>query len=84
MQFVTGAIIGKEDLKQYKALTQKSLKVKLTNGYTIYAPESPSSGAILMFILNILDGKSGRIYITDWYIGLYIVLTTCFIFGGVV
>ena len=57
-----GAIIGKEDLKQYKTRNQGSLKVKLNNGYTIYAPESPSSGAILMFILNILDGKTTSIY----------------------
>jgi len=52
----SGAIITADDLKQYKPTLNSALNVTLTNGYTVHAPGPPSSGAILMFILNILDG----------------------------
>lgn len=52
----SGAIITKEDLLQYKPSISASMKVTLRNDLSLYTPQAPSGGAILMFILNILGG----------------------------
>ncbi|PZC81497.1 hypothetical protein B5X24_HaOG212702 [Helicoverpa armigera] len=51
-----GSIITAEDLSQYEAKITDPIAVPLSNGDTFYSPPPPSSGAILVNILNILSG----------------------------
>jgi gamma-glutamyltranspeptidase/glutathione hydrolase/leukotriene-C4 hydrolase len=54
-----GSIITLKDLKDYskRQVFKPPLKTKLSNGdYTLYNPPPPSSGAVLSFVLGILDG----------------------------
>ncbi|XP_060803252.1 glutathione hydrolase 1 proenzyme isoform X2 [Amyelois transitella] len=51
-----GSIITAEDLKNYQAEIVEPLEVPIGNGDVLYAPPPPSSGAILVNILNILQG----------------------------
>ncbi|VDI71263.1 Hypothetical predicted protein, partial [Mytilus galloprovincialis] len=51
-----GGIITEDDLAEYTALVKDPLVVKLNTDKTVFSPPPPSSGAILQFILNILDG----------------------------
>ncbi|XP_078277251.1 glutathione hydrolase 5 proenzyme-like [Rhinoraja longicauda] len=44
-----------EDFRQYKAVVMEPLTVSLGN-YTMYTPPAPSRGAILNFMLKILEG----------------------------
>lgn len=49
-------IITMEDMQLYHAKVKDPLVINLQNGdYTVYAPSPPSSGAVLQFILNIVD-----------------------------
>ncbi|XP_041979054.1 glutathione hydrolase 1 proenzyme-like isoform X2 [Aricia agestis] len=50
-----GSIITADDLKNYKAKVTDPIAVKLANGDTLYTPPPPSSGAVLVNILNILS-----------------------------
>ncbi|CAH1800421.1 unnamed protein product [Owenia fusiformis] len=52
-----GGIVTLADMKNYKVLVKDALNVTLDNGgYTVFGPPPPSSGAVLMYILSILDG----------------------------
>ncbi|XP_071111338.1 scoloptoxin SSD14-like [Haliotis cracherodii] len=51
-----GSIIRKADLAGYTALKKLPLVAKLSDGNTLYSPPPPASGAVLTFIMNILDG----------------------------
>jgi len=54
-----GSIITLKDLKAYskRNVFSEPLKTTLNNGgFTLYNPRPPSSGAVLSFILGILDG----------------------------
>ncbi|KAJ8722189.1 hypothetical protein PYW08_004591 [Mythimna loreyi] len=51
-----GSIITAEDLRQYQAKIMDPIAVPLGNGDTFYSVPPPSSGAILVNILNILSG----------------------------
>ncbi|XP_076080122.1 glutathione hydrolase 1 proenzyme-like [Mytilus galloprovincialis] len=51
-----GGIITENDLAGYTALVKNPLVVKLNSERTVFSPPPPSSGAIVQFILNILDG----------------------------
>ncbi|CAB3261623.1 unnamed protein product [Arctia plantaginis] len=51
-----GSIITAEDLQRYEAQILEPIAASLDNGDTIYSPPPPSSGAILVNILNILSG----------------------------
>ncbi|WAR01462.1 GGT1-like protein [Mya arenaria] len=51
-----GGIITAEDLANYTALVEEPLKFRLDSGHMVYSPRPPSSGAVYMFILNILNG----------------------------
>ncbi|XP_052083705.1 glutathione hydrolase 1 proenzyme-like [Mytilus californianus] len=51
-----GGIITESDLAGYTALRKDPLVVRLNTDKTVFSPPPPSSGAILQFILNILDG----------------------------
>ena len=51
------------DLEGYESSFKDPVSVKLRNGnYTIYNPPPPSSGAVLDFILGILDGNFIIVY----------------------
>ncbi|XP_021375081.1 gamma-glutamyltranspeptidase 1-like isoform X2 [Mizuhopecten yessoensis] len=60
-----GSLITAQDLLGYQTLMSKSLQSSMRDGSTLYSPGAPSGGAILIFIMNILDGyeiASGK----DW------------------
>lgn len=46
-----------EDLKAYKAEVSSALNITLNNHTTLFSPGPPMGGAVLMFILKILEGK---------------------------
>jgi len=52
-----GGIITKEDLQQYQVQLNESLSVSLNDSLTAYTTHAPSSGPLLIFILNILRGR---------------------------
>ncbi|XP_039753705.1 glutathione hydrolase 1 proenzyme-like isoform X3 [Pararge aegeria] len=51
-----GSIITAEDLRDYQAKITDPIAVTLSSGDILYTPPPPSSGAILVNILNILSG----------------------------
>ncbi|KAK3107382.1 hypothetical protein FSP39_013344, partial [Pinctada imbricata] len=51
-----GSIITNDDLKHYKAEQVTPLNITLENGSTVFALPPPSSGPVLQFFLNIMDG----------------------------
>ena len=53
---ISGGIITREDLVRYEAVKTEPLVIKLKDESTVYSPPLPSSGVVLEFILNILDG----------------------------
>lgn len=54
-----GGNVTINDLKNYEAVIKPPLKVTLRNGgYTLYNPPPPSSGAVIDFIMSVLDGSS--------------------------
>lgn len=61
----TGGVISKEDLESYTVHTQKALAGTF-NGKRVYTSRAPTSGPVLLHILNILEhynlkaeGRSG-------------------------
>ena len=52
-----GGIITKQDLAQYDVDYREALSVNINDRYTAYTTHAPSSGPILTFILNILQGS---------------------------
>ncbi|XP_052225167.1 glutathione hydrolase 1 proenzyme-like [Dreissena polymorpha] len=50
-----GGIITKQDLANYTSLVGDALNFTLHGNYTAYSPPLPSSGAVYLFILNILN-----------------------------
>ncbi|XP_052215059.1 glutathione hydrolase 1 proenzyme-like isoform X2 [Dreissena polymorpha] len=50
-----GGIITKQDLANYTSLVGDALNFTLHGNYTAYSPPMPSSGAVYLFILNILN-----------------------------
>ncbi|KAJ8313340.1 hypothetical protein KUTeg_009126 [Tegillarca granosa] len=51
-----GALINSTDLKNYVVKSTNPLTIKLLDGSVLFSPPPPSGGAVLSFILNILDG----------------------------
>jgi gamma-glutamyltranspeptidase len=51
-----GGIITRQDLADYDVEFSEALSVDINNFYTAYTTNAPSSGPILTFILNILQG----------------------------
>ncbi|CAG5117609.1 unnamed protein product, partial [Candidula unifasciata] len=51
-----GSIITRLDLQNYEAWEKKPLEIVLNGGIKLVSPPPPASGAVLSFILNILDG----------------------------
>ena len=52
-----GGIITTDDLANYTVDVRDALAVDLNDTYTAYTTEAPTSGPILTFILNILQGN---------------------------
>lgn len=52
----SGGIITKEDLLQYEVDFRQALNIDINNKYTGFTTDAPSSGPILAFIFNILQG----------------------------
>ncbi|KFV58856.1 Gamma-glutamyltransferase 5 [Tyto alba] len=50
-----GSSISLEDLQAYKAEVSPALNITLNNHTTVFSPGPPMGGAVLMFILNILE-----------------------------
>lgn len=54
----SGGIITREDLRLYNASFRNPVNVTIQNGqYVFYNPPPPTSGVVLDFIVNILDGR---------------------------
>ncbi|TDG43661.1 hypothetical protein AWZ03_009904 [Drosophila navojoa] len=51
----TGGIITEQDLKDYDVRWEKPIRARLNNGHTLYTSPLPSSGAVLAFILNVME-----------------------------
>ncbi|XP_029650880.1 glutathione hydrolase 1 proenzyme-like isoform X3 [Octopus sinensis] len=51
-----GGNITLEDLKNYKARVEDAVSFTFSSGHSIYSTRLPSSGPVLLYILNILDG----------------------------
>ncbi|KAM7089673.1 glutathione hydrolase 5 proenzyme isoform 1-T1 [Ciconia maguari] len=51
-----GSGISLEDLQAYKAEVSSALNITLNNHTTMFSPGPPMGGAVLMFILKILEG----------------------------
>ncbi len=51
-----GGIITKQDLADYEVEFREALNIDIDNISTAYTTHAPSSGPILTFILNILQG----------------------------
>ncbi|CAF0969193.1 unnamed protein product [Rotaria magnacalcarata] len=51
-----GGIITKQDLEEFNVDFQEALSIDINNTYTAYTTHAPTSGPILTFILNILQG----------------------------
>ena len=50
-----GAIITTEDLNRYRATWDEPLQANMSNGIKVFTVGTPASGALLTYILNILD-----------------------------
>jgi len=53
-----GVHITTDDLKGYRVQIYRALSVRLRSGHFIYTLRPPSSGAILAFMLRVLEGQS--------------------------
>lgn len=51
-----GGIVTKEDLADYQTDFNEALSINLNSSLTAFTTQAPSSGPILIFILNILRG----------------------------
>ncbi|NWH70606.1 GGT5 hydrolase, partial [Piaya cayana] len=51
-----GSSISLEDLRAYRAEVSSPLNITLDNRTTVFSPGPPMGGAVLMFILKILEG----------------------------
>uniref|UniRef100_A0A8B9G1F1 Gamma-glutamyltransferase 5 n=1 Tax=Amazona collaria TaxID=241587 RepID=A0A8B9G1F1_9PSIT len=52
-----GSSMSLEDLKAYKAEVSSALNITLNSHTTVFSPGPPMGGAVLLFILKILEGK---------------------------
>ena len=52
----SGGILSKEDLHQYRVDVREALSINLTDSMKVFTTSAPTSGPILLLILNILQG----------------------------
>ncbi|NXA03480.1 GGT5 hydrolase, partial [Sapayoa aenigma] len=50
-----GSSLSLEDLQMYKVEVSSALNITLNNNTTVFAPGPPTGGAVLMFILKVLE-----------------------------
>ncbi|NXJ14254.1 GGT5 hydrolase, partial [Odontophorus gujanensis] len=50
------SVMSMEDLKAYKAEVSSALNITLNNDTTVFSPGPPMGGAVLLFILKLLEG----------------------------
>ncbi|KAJ7423753.1 Gamma-glutamyltransferase 5 [Willisornis vidua] len=55
-----GSSLSLEDLRMYKAEVSSALNITLNNDTTLFAPGPPMGGAVLMFILKVLEAYKLR------------------------
>lgn len=60
-----GGIITKQDLADYQVDFREALTVDLNGSLTIHTTHAPTSGPILAFILNILQGIINQFFILN-------------------
>lgn len=53
---IIGSIIDKLDLQSYVPLWREPVSVKLRENTTLYGVSPPGSGALLAFMMSVLDG----------------------------
>ncbi|XP_012285801.1 glutathione hydrolase 1 proenzyme [Orussus abietinus] len=51
-----GGVLSMQDLRQYRAKWEEPVATNFSDGTTLYSSGLPGSGAVLAFILNILEG----------------------------
>lgn len=51
-----GGIVTKQDLADFEVDFEEALSVRLNDSLTAFTTQAPSSGPLLIFILNILRG----------------------------
>ena len=54
----SGAIVTREDMVNYEVLEKEPIETTLDGSLRVISPPPPSSGVVLAFILNLLDGTS--------------------------
>jgi len=55
---VAGANITLSDLSDYRVRVYPALAMSLRNGHVIHTLGAPSSGAVLAFMLRVIEGQS--------------------------
>ena len=60
-----GGIITRQDLADYTVDLREALSIDLNNSLTVYTTHAPSSGPILAFILNLLQGNAEGLFFID-------------------
>ncbi|XP_032594020.1 scoloptoxin SSD14 [Drosophila grimshawi] len=50
-----GGIVTEQDLKDYDVRWERTLRARFDNGHTLYTSPLPSSGAVLTFMLNVME-----------------------------
>ena len=60
-----GGIITRQDLADYTVDLREALSIDLNNSLTAYTTHAPSSGPILAFILNLLQGNVECLFFID-------------------
>uniref|UniRef100_A0A1B0D2V9 Gamma-glutamyltransferase n=1 Tax=Phlebotomus papatasi TaxID=29031 RepID=A0A1B0D2V9_PHLPP len=51
-----GGIVTEQDLLEYRVRWHKPIEAHLKSGYSLYTTNAPTSGPLLAFILNVMDG----------------------------
>lgn len=57
LNYFSGGIITEDDLNNYQVEVEDPVSITLRDGSKVYSLQPPSSGGVLAFILNILDGR---------------------------
>jgi gamma-glutamyltranspeptidase / glutathione hydrolase / leukotriene-C4 hydrolase len=57
---IRGGIITKQDLADYQVDLREAVQIDLNGSLTAFTTHAPSSGPILAFIFNLMQGKQDR------------------------
>ncbi|CAJ0559731.1 unnamed protein product, partial [Mesorhabditis spiculigera] len=60
-----GGLLTREDFREYKSIIRKDgevISMRLSNGRSVCGPPPPSSSAVAMGILNVMDGYENRMH----------------------